>query len=219
LNPRPSACEADVRTAELPALSRSNAMVYLTEIHKVPRLNYNLGELDSVAAERVFTRFSKTSAPPRINEIPEGGFCISSFVVLSKKGRPQEVLLGKLDKTADWERIGGLDKDRAESSSRGWMLPGSHLLYGESPHDAAKRILTEMLGISDQKLQGPAVFSEVYGPKNHWDIEFVFTGERDESKPHTAWKELKFLDTTKLRESDFARNHQDVLAHVGKWKS
>jgi ADP-ribose pyrophosphatase YjhB (NUDIX family) len=171
-----------------------------------------------VASERLFTRFSRTSAPPRIGEIPEGGFCISSFVVLSKKGRPNEVLLGRLDTRADWERIGGLDKERAESNSKGWMLPGCHLLYGESPQDAATRILAEMLGISDQKLQGPAVFSEVYGPKNHWDIGFIFTGERDEVRPHTAWRELRFVDTTKLQLADFARNHQDVLAHVGKWK-
>ena len=171
-----------------------------------------------MATERLFTRFTKTGAPPRINEIPEGGFCISSFVVLSKKGRPQEVLLGKLDTAANWENIGGLDKDRAESNSKGWMLPGCHLLYGESPQDAAKRILSEMLGMPDQKVQGPAVFSEVYGPKNHWDIEFIFTGERDEAEPNAAWRELRFVDTTRLQQSDFARNHQDVLAHVGKWK-
>jgi ADP-ribose pyrophosphatase YjhB (NUDIX family) len=171
-----------------------------------------------VVTERLFTRFSRTSAPPRISEIPEGGFCISSFVVLNRRGRPNEVLLGKLDARADWERIGGLDKDRAELNSKGWMLPGSQLLYGESPQDAAKRILTEMLGMSDQKLQGPAVFSEVYGPKNHWDIEFIFTGEREEAKPHAAWRELGFVDTTRLKQTDFVRSHQDVLANIGKWK-
>ena len=169
-------------------------------------------------AERLFTRFTKTGAPPRISEIPEGGFCISSFVVLNKRGKQNEVLLGKLDTRADWERIGALDRDRAETNSKGWMLPGSHLLFGESPEDAAKRILTEMLGISGQELQGPAVFSEVYGPKNHWDIEFVFTGEREGVGANPAWKELKFVDTTKLQLADFARNHQDVLAHIGKWK-
>ena len=171
-----------------------------------------------MTTERQFTRFTRTGAPPRINEIPEGGFCISSFVVLSRKGRPNEVLLGRLDTKADWERVGGLDKDRAEANSKGWMLPGCHLLYGEAPADAARRILAEMLGMPDQKLQGPEVFSEVYGPKNHWDIEFVFTGEREDAKPHAAWKELRFVDTTKLQLADFARNHQDVLSHIGKWK-
>lgn len=171
-----------------------------------------------MATDRLYARFTRTGAPPRISEIPEGGFCISSFVVLNRKGRPNEVLLGKLDTKADWERIGGLDKDRAESNSKGWMLPGCHLLYGESPQDAASRILSEMLGMPGQKLEGPEVFSEVYGPKNHWDIEFIFTGEAEEAKPHSAWRELRFVDTTKLQPTDFARNHQDVLAHIGKWK-
>jgi len=171
-----------------------------------------------VATDRRFTRFSRTSAPPRISEIPDGGFCISAFVVLNKKGKPNEVLLGKLDTKADWEHVGGLGRERAETNSKGWMLPGCQLLYGESPQDAAARILAEMLGMPDQKLEGPAVFSEVYGPASHWDLEFIFTGERDGAKPHPAWRELRFLDTTKLQQADFARSHEDILAHVGKWK-
>lgn len=172
-----------------------------------------------MTTERLFTRFTRAGAPPRISEIPDGGFCISTFVVLTRQGAPNEVLLGKLDTGADWENIGGLDKDRAELNSKGWMLPASQLLFGESPQAAAKRILVEMLGMPNQSLQGPAVFSEIYGPKNHWDIEFIFTGERKEAKPHGAWKELRFLDATKLQQADFARSHQDILAHVGKWKS
>jgi len=172
-----------------------------------------------MATERLFTRFTKTGAPPRISEIPDGGFCISSFVILNRKGKPGEILLGKLDAAnAQWESIGALDKERAVTNSKGWMLPGCHLIYGESPQDAAGRILEEMLGMPDQKLQGPLVFSEAYGPKNHWDIEFIFTGERDVVRPNPAWRELTFVDVTKLQLSDFARNHQDVLAHIGKWK-
>ena len=171
-----------------------------------------------MSTERQFTRFTRTSAPPRISEIPEGGFCLSSFVILNKNGRPNDVLLGRLNPSAEWERIGGLGRDRAEANSKGWMLPGCQLLYGESPQDAAKRILTEMIGMPDQRLEGPAVFSEVYGPKNHWDIEFIFTGERENVGPHPAWKELKFVDTTRLQQTDFARSHQDILANIGKWK-
>jgi len=179
-------------------------------------LNYDCGTSEVVPSDRLFARFTKTGAQPRINEIPDGGFCISSFVILTRQGRPNEVLMGRLDVNADWERIGGLNKERAELNSKGWMLPSCHLLYGESPQDAAKRILDEQLGMSDQKLQGPVVFSDVSGPKNHWDIEFLFAGERAEAKQHTAWKELRFVDTTRLQQTDFARSHEDVLAHIGK---
>lgn len=171
-----------------------------------------------MSLERRFTRFSRTTTPPRIDEIPEGGFCLSSFVILTKVGRPNEVLLGKLDVDGPWERIGGLNSERAERNRSGWMLPASQLLYGESPQDASKRILDEQLGITDQKLEGPWVFSEVYGPKGHWDLEFLFSGERAEVRPHPAWKELRFVDTTKLRREDFSRSHEDILAHLGKWK-
>jgi ADP-ribose pyrophosphatase YjhB (NUDIX family) len=192
--------------------------VYLTEIQLVPTLNYNLQIVAHVPAERLFTRFTTTGAPPRISEIPEGGFCISVFVILTRRGKPNEVLLGRLDANAEWERIGGLNRERAELNSKGWMLPSCHLLYGESPQDAARRVLAEQLGMPNQELQGPLVFSEVYGPRNHWDLEFIFTGERTEAKPHAAWRELRFVDTRKLQQAEFARSHQDILAHIGKWK-
>ncbi|MDV3294052.1 MAG: NUDIX hydrolase [Nitrososphaerales archaeon] len=169
-------------------------------------------------SERPFTRFSRTSKPPRIEQIPDGGFCLSSFVILTRTGKPNEVLLGKLDVNGPWDRVGALDKERAERNSKGWMLPASQLIYGESPQEAAKRILSEQLGLHDQKLDGPLVFSEVYGPKNHWDLEFLFTGERAEVGPHAAWRELGFVDMRKLRKEDFARSHEDILAHLGNWK-
>jgi ADP-ribose pyrophosphatase YjhB (NUDIX family) len=168
--------------------------------------------------ERRFTRFNRTGPTPNINEIPEGGFCISSFVVLTKPSKPNEVLMGRLDPSAEWERIGGLNEERAEINSKGWMLPSCQLLFGESPQQAARRILEEQLGMSDQTIQGPRVFSEVYGPKSHWDLEFIFMGEATEAKPHPAWKELRFVDTAAAKQSDFARSHEDILAHVGKWK-
>jgi len=125
--------------------------------------------------------------------------------------------MGKLDPSGPWERIGGLDRERAERNSKGWMLPSSHILYGESPLDSARRISDEQLGLPDLRLHGPLVFSEVYGPKNHWDLEFVFSGERIEVKPHKAWRELKFFNPSKLRREDFSRSHEDILAHVGRW--
>jgi ADP-ribose pyrophosphatase YjhB (NUDIX family) len=71
------------------------------------------------------------------------------------------------------------------------MLPSSHLILGEDPRQAASRILREQLGLTGQEIDGPMVFSEVSGPMNHWDIEFVFLGERDNAPLHEAWNELK----------------------------
>jgi hypothetical protein len=79
--------------------------------------------------------------------------------------------------------------------------------------------LKEQLGLNDQKVEGPRIFSEVYGDKEHWDIEFLFLGERSDPPSHNAWTELKFVDLPKTRREDIARLHEDVLAHVGKWRN
>ncbi len=125
--------------------------------------------------------------------------------------------MGKLNPSAPWEHIGALDRARAETNSKGWMLPSSQLILFESPQEAASRILTEQLSVFDQKLIGPYVFSEVYGPKNHWDLEFIFTGETATVPKNDAWADLRFVDTSKARKEDIARSHEDILAHVGKW--
>ena len=66
-------------------------------------------------------------------------------------------------------------------------------------------------------MEGPSVFSEVYDPLNHWDLEFVFMGERDKVPANDAWRILEFVDVSKTRSEDFARGDEDILAHVGKW--
>jgi ADP-ribose pyrophosphatase YjhB (NUDIX family) len=167
---------------------------------------------------RKFAHFKRDVAPPRIKEIPEGGFCISAFVIISKKGNPNQVLMGRLNTAAPWDHIGGLDQERVRRHSKGWMLPSSGLIFGESPRKAAERILSEQLGLSDERLEGPLVFSEIYGDKGHWDIEFLFLGERSDIHSHNAWVELKFVDTLSLQPEEVARSHEDVLAHAGKWK-
>ena len=168
-----------------------------------------------MSTDRKFTRFSRTTTPPRIDEIPIGGICLSAFVILSQSGEARHVLMGHLNKDADWEHIGGLDRTRAATHSIGWMLPSSHLILYESPHEAARRILKEQLCLTDQLLEGPSVFSEVYGANSHWDLEFIFQGQRDSIDPCDVWKDLSFVDLNKLKREEIARSHEDILAHVG----
>ncbi len=181
----------------------------------------------SVPTDRRFAAFSRTAAPPRVNEIPEGGICLSAFVILSKIERPDEVVMGHLNPEVDWNHIGALDRERAERNSNGWMLPSSHLLLEESPDEAARRILKEQLGIEGQQLSKPEVFSEAYSsgkvwetePFKHWDLQFIFQGETESIHPHPAWRDLTFVDLRRTKKEDMARFHEDILAHVGKWRS
>jgi len=151
-----------------------------------------------------------------MSEIPEGGFCISAFLIISKAKSPKHVLAGRINKEAPWDHLGALDRERVERHSKGWMLPSSALMLGESPKEAAERILKEQLGVADQPLGGIFVFSEVYGPMRHWDLEFIFQGERANTPANEAWRELTFIDLSKTRREDIVRGHEDILAHVGK---
>ena len=172
-----------------------------------------------MATSRQFAHFRRDVAPPRMKEIPESGFCISTFLILTKIGSPQLVLMGHINKKAPWDHIGALDAERVERHSTGWMLPSSALILGESPQDAAERILEEQLNLKNQPIDGPLAFSEVYGSGNHWDLEFLYLGERSDAPSSEAWSELKFVDVTKTRKEDIARGHEDILTHVRKWKS
>jgi len=170
-----------------------------------------------MVTDRKFSRFNPVPRQVTTHEIPEGGICLSAFLVIGEKGHPERILMGRLDPAAPWDHIGALDPERAETNSKGWMLPSCHLLIGESPEAAASRVLKEQLGLPALPLEGPQTFSEVYGPKNHWDLEFVFLGERDQIGQHPAWRELIFVDVNAVPREEIARYHEDILAHVGRW--
>ena len=178
-----------------------------------------------MTTNRRFCRFSKSprTAAFSITEIPEAGLCLSSFLILTEARRPMEVLMGHMNPEAAWDHIGALDPDRVQAHSRGWMLPSSHLIFRESPEEAAHRIAREQLELPDLTLSGPQVVSEVYTPKrfpgtaDHWDIEFLFRGKIAASDvvPAAAWRELAFVDVRRTSKSEIARSHEDVLESAG----
>jgi ADP-ribose pyrophosphatase YjhB (NUDIX family) len=178
-----------------------------------------------MTTQRRFAAFQKDNKPPRMSVIPDGGLCLSAFLAISKTGKPNDVLLGRMNSDAPWNHLCALDEARMERHGTKWVLPSSHLILGESPEDAAKRILMEQLGLEDQPLEGPLVFSEVYDTcrakyKDHWDIHFVFLGERDEAPSYWVWRELRFVDLTITKKEEFARAHEDILSlinrHIGE---
>lgn len=147
--------------------------------------------------------------------------CISAFLVISRKGEPRSVLMGRINKNAAWDHIGAISGKRLERFASGWMLPSSHLILYETPEGAARRILREQLGIRSLKLNGPLTFADTgtawySGLKNHWDIGFIFSAEREGVPSSDAWDELSFLDVLKLKPDDVVRSHMDVLAYAGK---
>jgi ADP-ribose pyrophosphatase YjhB (NUDIX family) len=180
-----------------------------------------------MTTNRKFAAFTKNGRDGLgVSEIPKDGFCISVFLIIRQRGRPQSILMGQINPNADWDHIGALTQDRREAHSKGWMLPSCHIIYGESPRDAAQRVFREQLGIDKGlNLANPKVYSEVYAPKRHpeakehWDLQFLFEGELgveelQRKKRPNAWRALEFVDVGLLDKSKFARSHEDIIARV-----
>jgi ADP-ribose pyrophosphatase YjhB (NUDIX family) len=155
--------------------------------------------------------------------LPPDGLCLSSFLLLTPRGSGERVLVGRIDPEGPWAEIGALNPHRIRLNAEGWMLPSCHLLYFESPHDAARRVLYEQLGLRDVPLQPPLIFSEKYRPPRHpergehWDLEFLYRGEIPTTwvPEHPAWKQLRFVDPARTPRQDFTRSHDEILELAG----
>jgi ADP-ribose pyrophosphatase YjhB (NUDIX family) len=153
-------------------------------------------------------------------QVPKGGTCISAFLVLAGKGG---FLAGKMTQPNVWVEkfLVGENFAPKYAASGKWILPASHLKYGEKPEDAAKRILTEQLGLSKVKLTFTEVQSHLSGNPNdpegaHWDICFIYVGRVKGNVPKPEWfSELAFLKPKDLSVEDFTRGHGDVLKELG----
>jgi ADP-ribose pyrophosphatase YjhB (NUDIX family) len=178
-----------------------------------------------MTTDRRFCRFARSPSTDAFGmpEVPEDGLCLCAFVVLRSREHPSRVLLGQLDPSAPWDHLGALDPERIDQWKDLWMLPSSHLLVRESPQAAAARIVHELTGLSERRLLGPTVTSEVYAPErrpsraHHWDLEFIFEGDasEDELVGNPAWRKLEFVEARDLGRAELARNQADILAYVG----
>ena len=70
---------------------------------------------------------------------PEGGMCVNAFLFVRRDGK---ILLGKYADHPKWEELAGLDANRRRANAGGWILPASHLKFGEEPRAAARRVGT-----------------------------------------------------------------------------
>ena len=148
--------------------------------------------------------------------VPKGGTCLSSFLVLKGSGG---ILLGKMAKPEIWVEKFFVGEQFAPkyAASNKWLLPASHLMFGERPEDAAKRVLNEQLGLKPTKLKLREVQSHLAQDTNdpegaHWDICFVYEGTlKGKAHPQEWFSELKFVKPKGITSEDFTRGHGDVL--------
>ena len=156
----------------------------------------------------------------REGHVPKGGACISAFLVLTGK---DGILVGKMAKPEIWvERFFVGENFAPQYASSGkWLLPASHLKYGEKPDDAAERVLTEQVGLKGVKLAFSQVQSHLSQDPNdpesaHWDICFIYEGRIKGEVNRPEWfSELKFVKAKEIAADDFTRGHGDVLKEFG----
>jgi hypothetical protein len=174
--------------------------------------------------ERRFARLSAaTPLPPGASAVPDAGMCLSVFLVLRSPEDRHRVLLGRVNPTAPWFEVGGMDPGRLERVGQAWMLPSRQLILFEGIEEAAHVIAREQLGSELPKVSGPSVFSDPSrrpGSESrdpHWDIHFVFEGTWPASTPPSSrmWHELAFVDVTRTPRTEIARGQGDVLELVG----
>ncbi len=160
--------------------------------------------------------------------VPPGGTCLSSFLLIT---RGDDVLVGKMGKPEIWiDRFFVGEKFAPMYASSGkYVLPASHLAWFESPLDAAYRVATQQALISAKKenirlvdaqshVRGdPADVNEL-----HWDICFLYdlhVPSETVLKVPDWFQELRFVERKELKPDDFARGHGDVLEEAGLIKS
>jgi len=132
--------------------------------------------------------------PSAKHDVPEGGFCISAFAIMKKRG---SVLVVKPRPHARWEeewapnwRI--YDAAGLQAEYERWRLPSTFIRQGESPEDALARIMADQLGIREYR-SGPPSLQNFYEPsrrypgKMHWDYCFVFYISTHEEVKESPW--------------------------------
>ena len=152
--------------------------------------------------------------------VPEGGACISSFIVAEKEGK---VLVGKMKNPDIWAAkfLVGANFATKYAASGKWLLPASHLKFGESPDECAKRVLKEQLlaGAPTCTLEG--IQSHISGDPNdvensHWDLCVIYKVSVPEPIRVPEWfSELRYVSVKDLKTGDFTRGHGDILEQLG----
>ncbi|HUR69770.1 MAG TPA: hypothetical protein VM370_11050 [Candidatus Thermoplasmatota archaeon] len=168
--------------------------------------------------EGPFLWLGKDGPPSGFWQLPANGMCVSVFLFVTKGDR---LLLGKYADDPAWTRLTGLDPGRYQTHGRGWTLPASHLKFGEAPVDGARRVMEQVLGIPHAAVVEAGMESDQYTPKRfphlgeHYDLWLFYEARlpSDTLVERPAWyRELAFHDPVTLRDEDYARGHEDVVA-------
>jgi ADP-ribose pyrophosphatase YjhB (NUDIX family) len=152
--------------------------------------------------------------------VPEGGACVSSFIIAEKEGK---VLVGKMKNPDIWVEkfLVGPNFASKYAASGKWLLPASHLKFGESPDDCARRVLKEQILVGKPNCTLVGIQSHLSGDPGdvenaHWDLCIIYRALVSEPIQVPEWfSELRYVSAKDLKTSDFTRGHGDILERLG----
>ena len=179
--------------------------------------------MSSLPATERWAQFGPRKKSWLIN-VPIGGVCLSAFIVASKNG---SILLGRPKAGQAWPEMGGERLSGAVELERTntWILPATHLLIGENPDDASKRISKEFTGLRGnpkfamiQSHTRPAkIWWKHVGDAVHWYLCFVYELKIDgvPNKLKPWWKEMQLFTSKEIHSLNIGRGHWDILEEAG----
>ena len=171
-------------------------------------------------------RYARFGAPNRklFIHVPRGGVCLSAFVVV--RNQRGDALLGRPRLHRTWPERGCLPLWRVREITREgeWILPASHLLMGEAPEDAARRIARIWLGLPKAKPRFAGIDSSQFPTAEpagsgrtphrqyHWTLCFLYELRRERlPRPSPLWEEQRYFSKDRIKTLKIGRLHRDVL--------
>lgn len=179
--------------------------------------------------EPVTSRWARIGPPNRkwLIHVPPAGLCLSAFVLV--RNRRGDVLFGRPRPHRNWPEKGGVGVWRIRELERdnAWTLPATHLLMGEDPEHAAKRIARTWAGLSNPRPRLVGVDSAQLPSSgwtgrgrwrrrvHHWAIGFVYELRASRTpRLDPGWSELRFFPRAQLRSLRIGREHRDFFKYL-----
>jgi len=152
--------------------------------------------------------------------VPRGGVCLGAFLLVR---REDSILVGKMADPETWVSRFLVAPAYADGYTKSGklVLPASHLKFGESPADAARRVLREMLQVEEAyytliDVQSHLSESHDHPGEQHWDLCFIYDVRMGGEPGKPSWfSELAYTELQSLRAGDFTRGHGDILEELG----
>ncbi|HEX9710505.1 MAG TPA: hypothetical protein VGB42_11155 [Candidatus Thermoplasmatota archaeon] len=141
--------------------------------------------------------------------------CLSTYIV-SEAG--DGLLVGRRANDPRWEQLDHAHPVDPQVGTTLWVLPATHLLVGETPSQAAKRVAKDQLLAPWLQLEDGGTFAHLRPSVEgdpHWELAFVFETELTVSKAPPWFTELRGLQRRYLRYESFAAGHGDIAADMG----